>query len=152
MAKQSSREQRWADDFIVGFERQLDAERFLGELKERLKKFGLELHSEKTRLLEFGRHAAERRKRRGLSKPETFNFLGLTHVWGKSQKGWFRLTRHTMRNGCGRFGDAGMTLSQPWEHGCDRCYPDTSAITGCPGTSKRSRGFVTRSCGPGNGP
>jgi RNA-directed DNA polymerase len=88
---------RWADDFIVGFERQSEAERFLGELKERLKKFGLELHSEKTRLLEFGRHAAERRKRRGLSKPETFNFLGLTHCCGKSRKGWFTLTRHTMR-------------------------------------------------------
>jgi group II intron reverse transcriptase/maturase len=88
---------RWADDFIVGFERQSEAERFLGELKERLRKFGLELHSEKTRLLEFGRHAAERRKRRGLSKPETFNFLGLTHCCGKSRKGWFTLTRHTMR-------------------------------------------------------
>jgi len=88
---------RWADDFIVGFERQSDAEQFLEELRERLRKFGLELHPEKTRLIEFGRHAADRRKRRGEGKPGTFNFLGLTHCCGKSRKGRFTLIRHTMR-------------------------------------------------------
>jgi group II intron reverse transcriptase/maturase len=67
---------RYADDFIVGFEHQVDARFFLDEMRERLGKFTLSLHPEKTRLIEFGRFAAERRKRRGLGKPETFNFLG----------------------------------------------------------------------------
>src|ERR1700681_2748684 len=71
---------RFADDFIVGFQHRTDAERFLVELKERFLKFGLELHPEKTRLLEFGRFAAENRQRRGEGKPETFDFLGLTHI------------------------------------------------------------------------
>jgi len=88
---------RWADDFIVGFEHQQDAERFLAELKERFQKFGLELHPEKTRLLEFGRHAVEDRKRRGLGKPETFSFLGFTHACGKTRKGYFTVKRLTMR-------------------------------------------------------
>jgi len=88
---------RWADDFIVGFEHQQDAEQFLAELKERFQKFGLELHPEKTRLLEFGRHAAESRKRRGLGKPETFDFLGFTHACGKTRKGYFTVKRLTMR-------------------------------------------------------
>ena len=89
---------RYADDFIVGFQHRSDAERFLGELRERLRKFTLELHPEKTRLLEFGRFAAERRKARGEGKPETFNFLGFTHACGKSQEGKkFVLVRRTMR-------------------------------------------------------
>ncbi|MDE3075866.1 MAG: group II intron reverse transcriptase/maturase [Chloroflexota bacterium] len=88
---------RWADDFIVGFEHWQDAEQFLAELKERFQTFGLELHPEKTRLLEFGRHAAESRKRRGLGKPETFDFLGFTHVCGKTRKGKFTVKRLTMR-------------------------------------------------------
>ncbi|MGW3473747.1 reverse transcriptase domain-containing protein, partial [Saccharopolyspora sp. NPDC000995] len=69
---------RWADDFIVGFEYRRDAERFLGELRERFAKFGLELHPDKTRLIEFGRFAAGNRRKRGLGKPETFDFLGFT--------------------------------------------------------------------------
>lgn len=88
---------RWADDFIVGFEHQSDAERFLAELRERLGKFGLELHPEKTRLLEFGRYAAERRKRQGKKKPETFDFLGLTHICGSTRTGGFTVKRQTMR-------------------------------------------------------
>src|SRR5260370_9068164 len=75
---------RFADDFIVGFQHRTDAERFLAELKERFQKFGLEVHPEKTRLLEFGRYAAERRQRRGQGNPETFRFLGLTHISGKT--------------------------------------------------------------------
>jgi len=66
---------RFADDFVCGFEHQSDAKQFLADLRERFAKFGLELHPEKTRLIEFGRHAARRRSARGLGKPETFEFL-----------------------------------------------------------------------------
>ena len=69
---------RYADDFIVGFEHESDARRFLDEMRERLQEFALSLHSEKTRLIEFGRLAAANRKRRGFGKPETFTFLGFT--------------------------------------------------------------------------
>ena len=87
---------RWADDFIVGFEHQEDALRFLADLRERFAKFGLELHPDKTRLIEFGRHAARRRRARGLGRPETFDFLGFTHVCGTSKKGRFWLRRITI--------------------------------------------------------
>ena len=87
---------RWADDFIVGFEHEQDARRFLDELRERFAKFGLELHPDKTRLIEFGRHAARRRAARGLGKPETFDFLGFTHICAKSRSGWFWLKRITI--------------------------------------------------------
>ena len=87
---------RWADDFVVGFEHREDAERFSTELRDRLAPFGLELHAEKTRLIEFGRHAARDRAARGLGKPETFRFLGFTHICGKTRKSKrFKLTRHT---------------------------------------------------------
>jgi group II intron reverse transcriptase/maturase len=87
---------RWADDFVVGFEHREDAERFWSDLRDRLAKFGLELHAEKTRLIEFGRHAARDRAARGLGKPETFQFLGFTHVCGKTRKTKrFKLTRLT---------------------------------------------------------
>lgn len=89
---------RYADDTVLGFEHQKEAERFLAALRQRLAKFGLELHPDKTRLIEFGRFARERRERRGLSRPETFNFLGFTHICGKSRKGWFRVERHTQAN------------------------------------------------------
>jgi group II intron reverse transcriptase/maturase len=88
---------RWADDFIVGFEHRGDAERFLEELRERLRKFSLELHPDKTRILEFGRYAASNRKARGEGKPETFNFLGFTHICGKTGTGKFLIVRRTMR-------------------------------------------------------
>jgi len=87
---------RWADDFIVGFEHEDDARRFLVELRERFAKFGLELHPDKTRLIEFGRYAAERRRARGLGKPDTFDFLGFTHLCGKTRKGRFWLRRITI--------------------------------------------------------
>jgi RNA-directed DNA polymerase len=86
---------RYADDFIVGFEHESDARRFLDELRERMGKFALTLHPEKTRLIEFGRHAAASRKARGLGKPETFNFLGFTFICGTSRRGRFLIKRKT---------------------------------------------------------
>jgi len=89
---------RFADDFIVGFQHQSEAERFLAELRERFRKFNLELHPDKTRLLEFGPFAAENRRRRGQGKPETFTFLGFTHICGqKRSNGRFTVLRQTMR-------------------------------------------------------
>jgi RNA-directed DNA polymerase len=88
---------RYADDFVVGFEHRAEAEQFLNELKERLLKFGLELHPEKTRLIEFGRFAAENRAKRGEGKPETFAFLGFTHICWKKRNGRFTVVRQTMR-------------------------------------------------------
>ena len=89
---------RYADDNVVGFEHEHDAKRFLEDLRERLEKFALSLHPGKTRLLEFGRFAAERRAKRGLGKPETFNFLGFTHICGHSRAGQFILNRKTRRD------------------------------------------------------
>jgi len=87
---------RFADDFVVGFEYREDAERFWADLRGRLATFNLELNAEKTRLIEFGRYAARNRKARGLGKPETFRFLGFTHVCGKTRKsGRFKLKRIT---------------------------------------------------------
>ena len=87
---------RFADDFVCGFEHQGDAKQFLHELRKRFADFGLELHPEKTRLIEFGRYAAHNRKARGLGKPETFDFLGFTHICGKGRDGKFRLRRITV--------------------------------------------------------
>ena len=86
---------RFADDFVVGFEHREDAERFWAELRERLAKFGLGLNAEKTRLIRFGRFAAQQRKERGLGKPETFSFLGFTHLCAETRKGRFKLKRIT---------------------------------------------------------
>jgi hypothetical protein len=77
---------RYADDLVLGFQHRADAERFLREFKERLAKFGLELHPDKTRLIEFGRYAARDRQQRGEGKPETFTFLGFTHYCGQRHK------------------------------------------------------------------
>lgn len=77
---------RYADDFVLGFQHRHEAERFLLELRERLEKFGLRLHPDKTRLIEFGRFATENRQRRGAGKPETFDFLGFTHACGQKLK------------------------------------------------------------------
>ena len=87
---------RFADDLVVGFEHEDDAERFLADLRERFAKFGLELHPEKTRLIEFGRHAAGNRAARGLGKPETFDFLGLTHICASGRNGGFWVKRITV--------------------------------------------------------
>ena len=89
---------RYADDLVVGFQHKHEAEQFLMEFKERLAKFGLELHGEKTRLVEFGRYAAENRTKRGEGKPESFTFLGFTHTCGKRPKtGTFTVLRRTDR-------------------------------------------------------
>lgn len=88
---------RYADDYVTGFEHRHEAERFLTELRERLAQFGLELHPDKTRLIEFGRHATDDRRARGEGKPETFGFLGFTHSCGKTRKGKFKVLRQTMR-------------------------------------------------------
>jgi group II intron reverse transcriptase/maturase len=88
---------RFADDFVVGFEHREEAEQFLTELRERFAKFGLTLHPDKTRLIEFGRFAAATRRGRGDGRPETFNFLGFTHSCGKTRKGKFTVLRQTMR-------------------------------------------------------
>jgi group II intron reverse transcriptase/maturase len=89
---------RFADDFIAGFQHRADAERFLADLRERFAKFKLELHPEKTRLLEFGPYAGKNRQRAGLGKPETFNFLGFTHICGKKRSnGRFTVLRQTIR-------------------------------------------------------
>ena len=93
---------RFADDSVLGFQHKHEAMRFLEELKRRFKKFSLEVHAEKTSLIEFGRYAAERRKERGVDKPETFDFLGFTHICSKSRLGKYSVLRKTsakkMRN------------------------------------------------------
>jgi group II intron reverse transcriptase/maturase len=88
---------RYADDAVVGFEHHAEAEKFKEKLTERLKKFNLELNGEKTHLIEFGRYAAADRARRGEDKPETFNFLGFSHICGKTRKGQFCVLRQTMK-------------------------------------------------------
>jgi RNA-directed DNA polymerase len=88
---------RFADDYVAGFERREDAERFLADLRGRFAEFGLVLHPEKTRLIEFGRFAAQNRERRGLRKPDTFDFLGFTHICAKDRHGRFKLKRVTSK-------------------------------------------------------
>ncbi len=105
---------RYADDAVLGFQHREDAERFLKELQERVRKFGLELHPDKTRLIEFGRYATERRKKRGEGKPETFNFLGFTHICGRSrEKGYFTVYRKTIgKRMAAKLKDIGQKLRQ----------------------------------------
>jgi RNA-directed DNA polymerase len=89
---------RYADDLVVGFEHETDARRFWDAMRERLQEFALTLHPEKTRLIEFGRFAAAQRARRGLGKPESFDFLGFTFICGQSRRGKFLLKRKTRRD------------------------------------------------------
>jgi len=111
---------RFADDFTAGFEYEEDAQRFLADLRERFAKFGLELHPGKTRLIEFGRHAARRRAARGLRRPEASDFLGFTHLCARTKAGRFWVRRITitkrMRRSCVRSennsSDAGMNPSR----------------------------------------
>ena len=86
---------RYADDLVMGFEHEADARRFWDAMRERFERFALELHGDKTRLLEFGRYAIERRQRNGQGRPQTFNFLGFTFICGRSRRGAFLLRRHT---------------------------------------------------------
>jgi RNA-directed DNA polymerase len=89
---------RYADDVVLGFQHLAEAQGFLADLKERLGAFALELHPAKTRIIEFGRFAAPNRAARGLGRPETFAFLGFTHICGKSRQGGFIIRRHTIRD------------------------------------------------------
>ena len=93
---------RYADDFVAGFQHRWEAERFLDDLRARLARFGLALHPDKTRLIEFGQFASADRKNRGQGKPETFEFLGMTHFCGKTRNGKFRLGRRPSRKRVGR--------------------------------------------------
>jgi RNA-directed DNA polymerase len=86
---------RYADDLVVGFQHRDEAERFLKEFQERLAKFGLEIHPDKTRLIEFGRYAESNRRKRGAGAPETFVFLGFTHYCGVNSQGYFVVWRRT---------------------------------------------------------
>jgi RNA-directed DNA polymerase len=89
---------RYADDMVVGFEYKADAEQFLAEMQHRMEQFALTLHAEKTRLIEFGRFASSNRAKQRLGKPQTFNFLGFTHICGRSARGRFLLMRRTRRD------------------------------------------------------
>src|SRR5713226_8521138 len=89
---------RYADDIVVGFAHEVDARRFWDAMRKRFEEFALSLHPEKTRLIEFGRQAADRRDQRGLGKPEIFNFLGFTHICGRSRHGKFLLKRKSRRD------------------------------------------------------
>ena len=89
---------RYADDIVLGFQHETDARRFWDAMRARLQEFALSLHPDKTRLIEFGRHAAANRKRRGLGKPETFKFLGFVLICGKSRRGTFLVMRKTRRD------------------------------------------------------
>jgi hypothetical protein len=151
---------RWADDFVVGFEHREDAERFWSELRDRLAKFGLQLNAEKTRLIEFGRNAARDRKARGLGKPETFQFLGFTHICGKTRKsGRFKLKRITDSK---RVPPSCSPLKARWRGGCISPFRSrvagspasckgTTTTTRCPTTSRRSAPSANGSSGIGCG-
>ena len=89
---------RYADDVVLGFQHENDARRFLDAMRARFEEFALQLHPDKTRLIEFGRHAAVGRKKRGLGKPETFDFLGFTHICGHCRRGLFQLKRKTRQD------------------------------------------------------
>ena len=130
---------RYADDFIVGFQHEADARRFLDNMRERLQEFALSLHPEKTRLIEFGRLAAENRKRHGLGKPDIFTFLGFIFICSKTRRGKFQIKRKSRRDrmrvklqptnrNCG-----GVCVGRfpNRESGCSKSSPATSIITRC---------------------
>jgi group II intron reverse transcriptase/maturase len=149
---------RFADDFVAGFEHEVDAQRFLAELRERLAKFNLELHPDKTRLIEFGRNAARDRAARGVGKPETFDFLGFTHYCAKTRAGRFWLKRKTsskrMRAKLAEVKDQCLLrrLSQyrykanGWQAWCE----GTSPTTPCPATPRQSGPSAARRCDTGS--
>lgn len=135
---------RFADDFIVGFQHRSDAERFLADLRERFARFDLTLHPEKTRLIEFGRFARKNRERRGEGKPETFDFLGFTHICGKTRKGRFKVLRKTMRKRFQRIlAKVQRTLRRRWHWPIPEVGKWLAAVV---------RGHVRYFGVPGNGP
>jgi RNA-directed DNA polymerase len=133
---------RYADDIVLGFQHQAEADRFLEKFRERLGKFGLELHPDKTRRIEFGRYAEQNRKRRGEGRPETFDFLGFTHISGKNGKGYFTVKRRTirkrMRGNCNRSSSNSASACTIQCHtpanGSSRSYRVTSTTTRYRGT------------------
>lgn len=140
---------RYADDFIVGFQYRTDAERFFRELQQRMQQFALELHPEKTRLIEFGRFAVQNRKRVGLGAPETFSFLGFVHICRVHRSGKFRVQRQTIQKRMSaKLREIKVELlrrrHQPlpeqgrWLHQVVRGY---FAYHGVPGNEKRLRTF-----------
>ncbi len=144
---------RFADDIVVGFQTKADAVRFWAELIERMRKFSLELHPEKTRLLEFGPFAAENRKKRGEGKPETFNFLGFTHICGQKRgNGRFTVLRQTIRKRLqAKLSEVKAELkrrmhdpSRKWASGCRRSWVDTFVITECLPTARRCTRFGSK--------
>jgi group II intron reverse transcriptase/maturase len=144
---------RYADDLVVGFENRAEAERFLEDFRERLAKFGLELHADKTRLIEFGRHAARNRKQRGEGKPETFTFLGFMHYCGKLRSnGAFIVWRKTAKKRMvaklkaikaelGRRRHEPSTLLGPWLQKVTLGYYQYHAV---PGNTDRLHLFMHR--------
>jgi group II intron reverse transcriptase/maturase len=132
---------RFADDMVLGFQGKSDADQFWAELDVRMRKFNLELHPEKTRLLEFGPFAINNRQRRGEGKPETFNFLGFTHICVKKRSnGMYTVLRQTIRKRLQAKLNAVKAELQRRPNkvsGCKRWYVDTSATTECPGTNRR---------------
>ena len=139
-----------ATRLVVGFQHKRDAERFLNAVKERFGGFGLDLHPDKTRLIEFGRFASERRRERGQGKPETFDFLGFTHYCAETGQGRFQLGRkpeakrmaRTLKllkegstqadasQSCGHgkmAGKGGRRMAEPCLSGCHRHPPDMGA-------------------------
>ena len=144
---------RWADDFIVGFEDEQDARQFLAELRERFAKFGLELHPDKTRLIEFGRHADWKRRKRGLGKPETFDFLGFTHICAKGKaRTVLGQAHHDRQADAGEAtrdqdrADASQTSACPGARGVatSAWCTATSSTTPCPGTTDAVAAFRTQ--------
>ena len=108
---------RYADDVVVGFQHKRDAERYLRDIRERLDRFGLSLHPDKTRLVEFGRFASANRRRRGAGRPETFDFLGFTHFCTTTRRGRFRLGRKPIAKRVNRtLARIGEVLRERWHH------------------------------------
>jgi len=150
---------RYADDIVVGFQHENDARRFWDDMRERLRAFSLTLHPEKTRLIEFGRFAAQNRERRGLGKPETFKFLGFVFISGKSRRGDFQIRRKSrgdrmmaklreikeaLRSECtSQFLRSG--------NGWRKSSPDTSPTMPCRPTARRYMRFATMSPCSGTG-
>lgn len=134
---------RYADDAVFGFQRYAEAKRFARDLAARLRKFGLHLHPEKTRLIEFGRFAAENRRRRGQGKPGTFDFLGFTHLCSRqSRDGWFTVRRKTVKK---RLRKKLQEIKQALVRRRHRPVPETGAWL-----SQVLRGYYNYHAIPGN--
>jgi len=150
---------RFADDIAVGFQHRSDAERFQADLVQRFARFNLELNADKTRLIEFGRFAAENRRRRGLGRPETFAFLGFTHMCGQTRAGRFALRRKTIaKRMAAKLREVNALLKQrrhwpiaeqgQWLGSVVRGH---TAYYGCPATSPPCRLSANRSRSTGAG-